>query len=344
MKTLYQLFHILKFQILIYPFRFIGILHLLFFFGMMKFLSFRYNGLPWESQPDAFFMLLPYLLSMAVLVLGVFSGYSRFASAAGSSAMNLGSSFSLWPSYSFFWTRALDRKLILLSNIVLYAVFVIMILLPGIAQLGQSLEPLQIRFQSPEDNGAFQRALLADPHLGAHQFYDYAKRIIVEIPHGKGYQIGLWLFQNLFLSLLFLWIFEGLNLTERWRNMLLMATPLVSFIGLNLPWYGWLLVLFLLLVFLVYVDKFIPRPRPLRLWLSPQVLPVIIPIMVSILGALKFFPSFNRFLERTLPPDPTFYGNRFMLYANYHLWLWIGLTLAAIFLIQSIIRKHLRPA
>jgi hypothetical protein len=33
-----------------------------------------------------------------------------------------------------------------------------------------------------------------------------------------------------------------------------------------------------------------------------------------------------------------------MLYAKYHLWLWGGLALAAIFLIQSIIRKYLRPA
>jgi hypothetical protein len=251
---------------------------------------------------------------------------------------------SLTPgSFSFLWTRALDRNLIQLSQIVLYAVFVIVILLPGITQLGQSMEPLQIRFQSPEDNGAFQRALLAEPLLGAYQFYDYGKRIIVAIPYGGDYRIGLWLFQNVGLSLLFLWIFKGLNLSEAWRDMISIILPFPLFYGLILPWYAWLLVMLSLLLYLAYLGRIVPTPRPFRLLISPLVLPMIIILMISAVGALKFFPPFHRFLERYLPPDPTFYGDQFLLYAHYHFWLWGGLALVAIVLIQSIVRKARTP-
>jgi len=334
MKPLHQLFHILKFQILNYPFRFIGMLHYVVFMGIMQLSSLRYNGLPWESHPSASYALF-LILSWVVLEQSVFSGDARFTSGASPLSLTTG-------SFSFLWTRALDRSLIQLSQIVLYAVFVIVILLPGIAQLAQPMEPLQIRFQSPEDNGAFQQALLAEPLLGAYRFYDYAKRIVVAIPHGGQYRIGLWLYQNVFLSLLFLWIFKRLNLSEARRNMLYMTLPFLLCYGLVLPWYGWLLVLLSLLVYLVVLIRSVPTPRPFRLLLSPLVLPMIIVLMISSVGALKLFPSFHRFLERHLPPDPTFYGEQFLLYANCHLWLWAGLTLAGVALIQSIIQRHAR--
>lgn len=283
MKTLHQLFHILKFQILIYPYRFIVIL----LYCCME----TYQHIPHKNHGswadiafnDMGFCLVVYTLPWVFLQLEVLlSEGQRFDSAP---YIPTGS--------SFFLTRALDRNLIQLSGIVLYAVFVIILLLPGITLIGQSMEPLQIIFQSPEDNGAFQRDLLADPHLGAYQFYDNAERIIVAIPHGWDYQIGLMLFQTLFLSLFFLWIFKGLNDPKRWRYLIVV-------IGVSGV---------LQLAMFVYAE-----------WKN---------IFID-----------NRFF----PDDTSFYGDRFMLYAKYHLWLWIGLALAAIFLIQSIIRKYLRPA
>jgi hypothetical protein len=65
--------------------------------------------------------------------------------------------------------------------------------------------------------------------------------------------------------------------------------------------------------------------------------------LFSIVGALKFFPSYSQFLESFLPSDPTFYGDQFVFYANHHVRLWAGLSLVAIILIQSIIRKRIRP-
>jgi len=213
----------------------------------------------------------------------------------------------------------------------------------GIAQLGQFTDPLQIRFQSSEDNGAFQRALLDEPHLGAYQFYDYGKRIIVAIPHGGDYRIGLWLFQNVVLSLLFLWLFKGLNLSKARRDMLLMFLPFPILYGLTLPWHVWLLVSVFNLVGAVYLVRSVPTPRTLRLLRSPLVLPMVTLSLFSSVGALKFFPSFSRFLESFLPSDPTFYGDQFVFYADHHVWLWAGLSLVAIILIQSIIRKRICP-
>jgi hypothetical protein len=277
MKPLHQLFYILKMQILIYRYIYIYCLFLCCVMGLGLW------TLSWPSfikqVGSVDFVELLYCPTIFILS-GMFL------------EQGLLSSKNPKGNVSFFWTRALDRKLIQLSDIVLYAVFVIIFLLPTIAQLGQSQQPLQIVFQSPEENGAFQRALLADPHLGAHQFYDNAKRIIVAIPHGWDYRIGLQLFQILFLSLFLLWIFKGLNLPERY--------PIRISRFFNILWF--------LPMFMFYI-------------------------------ALWEIPSVNRFLDDTL-----FYGDRFMLYAKYHLWLWGGLALAAIFLIQSIIRKYLRPA
>ena len=342
MKPLQQLFYILKFQILIYPYRFMGIL---LFCCMMTYQQiFHKNHGSWAdiAGNDMVFCLVVYILSLAFLQREVhLSEDQRFDSAPGPMSFYNGWYRYIPTGSSFFWTRALGRNLIQLSDIMLYAVFVIILLLPGITLIGQSMEPLQIFFQSPEDNGAFQRALLADPHLGAYQFYDYAKRIIIEIPHGWDYQIGLWLFQALFLSLFVLWISKGMNVPERLRHMILANLITVMFPGgwLFLPLYA------MVLLWLFLVQKNIAPPsslRPLSHWLIWSI------IIVTLLGTIQIlmlsFPSFNLFLERYLPPDPTFYGDRFMLYAKYHLWLWIGLALAAIFLIQSIIRKHLRPA
>ena len=338
MKTLHQLFHILKIQILIYPSRFMGMMFNCVF-PMVITLPFIIYTRPWDDPPGMFlpFMTL-FILSHIFLRQGEFSEDQRSASAAWPRPVALQNFFSPMQSGSFFWTRALDRKLIQLSQIVLYAVFVVITLLPGIALLGKSLEPMQIGFDGPEDNSAFQRALLSDPHLGAYQFNDYGKRIIVEIPHAGDYQIGLWLFQALFLSLFFLWISKGLNLPERWRNMI-SVIPIISVV----PLFGWLfLPLFALLLRYLYLVQNNISIRRSTIILT---LPIIIFIfMLPIVGLLRFFPFDNHFMERYLPPDPTFYGDRFMLYAKYHLWLWIGLALAAIFLIQSIIRKHLRPA
>jgi hypothetical protein len=330
MKTLYQLFYILKIQILIYPSIFMGIMFNCVF-PMVISLSFNPPGML-LSFATLFF------LSHIFLRQGECYEDQRSASAAWPQPAALLNFFYPMQSGSFFWTRALDRKLIQLSQIVLYAFFVLIMLLPGIALIGKSSEPLQIGFDGPEDNSAFQRALLSDPHLGAYQFNDYGKRIIVEIPHAGDYQIGLWLFQALFLSLFFLWIFKGLNLPERWRYMILV----IPIIGM-LPLFGWLfLPLYaLLLLYLYLVENNIAISR----WIIILVLPIIIFIfMLPIVGLLRFFPFDNHFMERYLPTDPSFYGDRFLLYAKYHLWLWIGLALAAIFLIQSIIRKHLRPA
>ena len=293
MKPLHQLFYILKFQLLIYPFRFIGIL---LFCCMMTYQQiFHKNHGSWAdiAGNDMGFCMVVWVLSLAFLQREVLlSEDQRFDSAPGPMSIYNGWYRYIPTGSSFFWTRPLGRNLIQLSDIMLYAVFVILLLLPGITLIGQSMEPLQIFFQSPEDNGAFQRALLADPHLGAYQFYDNAKRIIVAIPHGWDYQIGLMLFQILFLSLLYLWIFKGLNDPKRWRYLIWMIT-----VSGGLP-----LAMF---VYAFWKNIFID----------------------------------NRFLDDTL-----FYGDRFMLYAKYHLWLWGGLALAAIFLIQSIIRKYLRPA
>jgi len=342
MKTLHQLFHILKFQILIYHTIFIGILLYCSVVATPAGFYIKSTRL-WNESPDMFLSYITlFLLSYFFLQQRAFSEDQRFALIAWPQSAASDKIFSFIRSGSFFWTRALDRNLIQLSQILLYAVFVSIMLLPSISQIVQNQEPLQIRFQSPEDNGAFQRALLADPHLGAYQFYDYAKRIIIEIPHGRDYQIGLWLFQALFLSLFVLWISKGLNLPERLRHMILANLVIVMFPGV-----GWLFspLYAIVLLWLFLVQKNIAPPsslRPLSHW------PIWSIIIVTLLGTIQIlmlnFPSFNRFLERTLPPDPTFYGNRIMLYANYHLWLWIGLALAAIFLIQSIIRKYLRPA
>ena len=338
MKPLQQLFHILKFQIQVYPYRFMGILFCCFFMGLLQLPNI--NGLPWENHPGPAVGL--FALSLGVLGMGLFSGYSKFA--PGPLHVRSGSTSDPWPSSSFFWTRALDRKLIQLSQIVLYAVFGITMLLPGIAQLVQSLEPLQIRFQSPEDNSAFQQALLADPHLGANQFYDYAKRIIIELPHGMDYRIGLYLFNNLLFILLLLWVFEVPNLPERWRKIPLVILSILPLCWLNSPSLSlWLLPL--CLVGFGYLVRFYNRtPRPFRPLISPYLLPAILVLMVETVGVLQFFPASNRFLEHTLPPAHIFYWDQFMIYANYHLWLWGGLALAAIFLIQSIIRKYLRPS
>jgi len=297
MKPLQQLFHILKMQILIYPYRFIGIL--LFYCWIFVTLA-NIDTTYTRSWVSSTWIAVPcmtlWMLSFIFLRQGECYEDQRSASVAWPQTVALENFLTPMLSSSFFWTRALDRNLIQLSDIMLYAVFVIILLLPGITLIGQSMEPLQIIFQSPEDNGAFQRALLADPHLGAYQFYDNAERIIVAIPHGWDYQIGLMLFQTLFLSLFLLWISKGLNDPKRWRYL------------------SWMIVV-------IMVSG-------------------ILPFAMLLYAQWKNIFIDNRFF----PDDTSFYGDRFMLYANYHLCLWIGLALAAIFLIQSIIRKHLRPA
>ena len=192
---------------------------------------------------------------------------------------------------AYLWTRAIDRKLILCVMMFLYWGAVAIVIQSGVTHLFQSLTPLQMSFQGIDDNAHFQQSLLGDSRLSAHQFYDQWKRIIIEVPYGREYQIGVWVYQILAMALLLLWLSAGLRIPGKWK--------------LVLPWV------------------------------------IIFPMLASSFLSLFLITRLEKNHEM---PDVYDYGDVFILYANYHIWLWLGLATAAVLVMRSVSRNILRPS
>jgi hypothetical protein len=112
MKTLHQLFHILKFHILIYPTIFIGILLYCSVVATPAGFYIKSTRL-WNESPDMFLSYITlFLLSYFFLQQRAFSEDQRFALIAWPQSAASDKIFSFIRSGSFFWTRALDRNLI----------------------------------------------------------------------------------------------------------------------------------------------------------------------------------------------------------------------------------------
>lgn len=268
MKPLLQIPHIIRYQILQNP----------IMYGLLAFMAFiaqgyvegvwKYDCLGWSQYPSFFGNLSFFCFLWMITPSG-----------------------GLWSNGDFLFTRAIDRRMNVASQILIYAGFMTILLWRAIVHLAQPMTPLQMSFQSLQDNGAFQTALLGDPRLGAWQFYDQWKRIIIEVPHGREYQIGLWIYQNLLIGLFLLWMGMGIQGPQLWKKAL--------------PFLLLLLVLGISFTNLHYVRK-----------LS----------------------------EHYYLPDLLDYSGQFVFYANYHLWLWIGLLVAALLILWSIVRNSLRPS
>ena len=269
MKPLLQIPHIIRQQIFQNP----------IMYGLVAFMAFtaqgyvegvwKYDCLGWSQYPSFF---------------GNFT-FFIFLWMINSPSVGLGS------NGDFLFTRAIDRRMIMASQILIYAGFMTILLWRAIVHLPQPMTPLQMSFQSLQDNSAFQTALLGDPRLGAWQFYDQWKRIIIEVPHGREYQIGLWIYQNLLIGLFVLWMGMGIRGPQLWKKML--------------------------------------------------------PLLVMIPGLGFSFTNLHytrKLSEHYYLPDLLDYSGQFVFYANYHLWLWIGLLAAALLILWSIARNSLRPS
>jgi hypothetical protein len=198
MKPLLQIPHIIRYQILQNP----------IVYGLVAFMAFiaqgrvegvwKYECLGWSQYPSFFANL-----SLFCFLWMINSPSGR-----------------LFSDGHFLSTRAIDRRMIVASQSLILAGFMTILLWSAILHLVQPMTPLQISFQSLQDNGDFQTSLLSDPRLGAWQFYDKWKRIIIEIPHGREYQIGIWIYQNLVVALVLLWIGMGLRGPQLWKKVL----------------------------------------------------------------------------------------------------------------------------
>jgi len=269
MKPLLQIPHIIRYQILQNPIIYVVV-------ALMAFISqgyvegvWKYDCLGWSQYPSLFGNLSFFIFLWMI----------------NSPSVGLGS------NGDFLFTRAIERRMIVASQILIYAGFMTILLWRAIVHLPQPMTPLQMSFQSLQDNGAFQTALLGDPRLGAWQFYDQWKRIIIEVPHGREYQIGLWIYQNLLIGLFVLWMGLGIRGPQLWKK----ALP-----ALIMPLY---------------------------------------------LGFSFMNLHYTRKLsEHYYLPDLLDYSGQFVFYANYHLWLWIGLLAAALLILWSIARNSLRPS
>jgi hypothetical protein len=277
MKPLHQFWHLLKLQIFINPMLGLMIFMCLISRGTSE-ITWKYNALGWNQYPGGLSSFFGFY----------FLWFFLFSGSFGTNTSSIGNPLT---GSSYLWTRAVDRRLILGVMMFIYWVCVAIIIQPGVTHLFLPMKPLQICFQSPDDNGAFQHALLSDHRLAAHQLYDQWKNIIIEVPRGREDQIGLLVFQNLTLALLLLWLGMGMRISGTWK-------------------------------------KFIP-------WV------IILPMLGSSFLNLFFV---NRLGKGHYMPDQYGYGAQFVFYANYHIWLWIGLVIAAIVILRGVSRNFLNPS
>lgn len=201
MKLQQQFWHLVKFQFLAAPLQ-VSICIVFFLLGSYSaYSSMGFDGVSWDSHPRVPYIALFYswmfLWGLPELRIGGVENSTGTAPRI------------------YLWTRALDRNYIFWSKFSLYAVLCMVTVLPVTTLLLRPQSPFQVSFQGEHDNPAFQKALLSDPSLGTHQFYDHWHNILIEIPHGRELTIGLWALQFSALSLAML-AFATLRMRGKW--------------------------------------------------------------------------------------------------------------------------------